>query len=396
MNGIAWCPYATQINVGRTCHHWHFFPRTRVFLFPPRDIAESVYRPKEHSLKSMTTSNDALACLSSILMSMVQQQRRRCKNAGDCTKAPNLLKEKEQKYMDPIILNLGIHFLSAVDAFSASCVSQEWHHFLSAEQENGDFWKQICLNSGRSGILGLENSADYCRLAMRLCLRDNKERRPAPQKNAFDSHVLKTTLRFSTFTKITKKRMAWHARKQLHLLSLLSIGMVFQTAMAIIWNVGTDFARRKSEFGQYERLGRTSRAWRQEVSSNHIRYWGLTPLAYTAHLASTRLGNAPHLQVHMTLLLRDNAEAIYLSPPWCPTCQFVGWQWSVHTNTYLTGNDKGMIARALFDGDSIIVQCSMIKFASKVHASPWLRWRVTVACKVLPGIWWTMCLWTQC
>jgi hypothetical protein len=37
-------------------------------------------------------------------------------NAGDCTKAPNLLNRKQQKYMDPIILNLGIHWLPAVDA----------------------------------------------------------------------------------------------------------------------------------------------------------------------------------------------------------------------------------------------------------------------------------------
>ena len=36
-------------------------------------------------------------------------------NAGDCTKAPNLLNRKQQKYMDPIILNLSIHWLPAVD-----------------------------------------------------------------------------------------------------------------------------------------------------------------------------------------------------------------------------------------------------------------------------------------
>ena len=58
--------------------------------------------------------------------------------------------------MDPFILNLGIRWLPAVDAFSASCVSQEWRRFLSADRDNGDFWKQICLNSGPSDIPSLD------------------------------------------------------------------------------------------------------------------------------------------------------------------------------------------------------------------------------------------------
>ena len=49
-----------------------------MIFFPPRDIAESVYRPKEHSLKSMTTSNDALVLIIHPHDGTVQQQKRRC------------------------------------------------------------------------------------------------------------------------------------------------------------------------------------------------------------------------------------------------------------------------------------------------------------------------------
>ncbi len=39
--------------------------------------------------------------------------------------------------MRDVILNLGIRWLPAVNAFSLSCVSQEWHHFLAAKHDNG-------------------------------------------------------------------------------------------------------------------------------------------------------------------------------------------------------------------------------------------------------------------
>jgi hypothetical protein len=77
--------------------------------------------------------------------------------------------------------------------------------------------------------------------------------------------------------------------------------------------------------------------------SNSFFFWqSETPFSYSAHVASTTLGNAPYLQVEITLFH-----------------QFLG----VHTNTYLTENDKRMFARGPFGEDSIIVQCS-IKFAS--------------------------------
>jgi hypothetical protein len=100
-------------------------------------------------------------------------------NAGDCTKAPNLLNRKQQKYMDPILLNLGIHWLPAVDAIFGQ---------LAACRKNGITF--CCLRNKKmatfgnkfaypSGIPSLEKSADYRRLAMGLCLRDSKGP-PAP------------------------------------------------------------------------------------------------------------------------------------------------------------------------------------------------------------------------
>jgi hypothetical protein len=46
---------------------------------------------------------------------------------------------------------------------------------LSMEQDNGNFWKQICLNSGPSDICNIERSNDYQNLVMGLCFRDSKE-----------------------------------------------------------------------------------------------------------------------------------------------------------------------------------------------------------------------------
>jgi hypothetical protein len=141
----------------------------------------------------------------------------------------------------------------------------------------------------------------------------------------------------------------------------------FRTAMAIIMKCRNRFCKEKV------RIRKDSgelRAWCQEVEL--LFFWqSETPFSYSAHVASTTLGNAPYLQVEITLFH-----------------QFLG----VHTNTYLTENDKRMFARGPFGEDSIIVQCS-IKFAS----SPWLRWWATAACKFSPGIQRkTLCLWTQC
>jgi hypothetical protein len=111
--------------------------------------------------------------------------------------------------------------------------------------------------------------------------------------------------------------------------------------MAIIMKCRNRFCKEKV------RIRKDSEELRDGVRrSNSLFGQSETPFSYSAHLASTRLGNAPHLQVEITLFH-----------------QFLG----VKTNTYLTENDKRMFAWGPFGEDSIIVQCS-IKFAFKVPA----------------------------
>jgi hypothetical protein len=51
--------------------------------------------------------------------------------------------------------------------------------FLAANRNNGNFWKQICLNSGPSNVPN-----DYQSLTMGLRLRDSKEP-PGPQEQTY-------------------------------------------------------------------------------------------------------------------------------------------------------------------------------------------------------------------
>ena len=67
-------------------------------------------------------------------------------------------------------MKLAICRLGAADAFAASCVSKEWHHALSAEQDHVGMWKQVCRNSFPLATKKLEHdqSMDFRRLAMGL------------------------------------------------------------------------------------------------------------------------------------------------------------------------------------------------------------------------------------
>lgn len=84
--------------------------------------------------------------------------------------------------MDDIIVTLSLRWLQAVDAFSASCVSQEWAQALSAERDGGDLWKQVCQNSGPSEIPSLESSTDYRHLAFGLWQREKEPIAPPAQR----------------------------------------------------------------------------------------------------------------------------------------------------------------------------------------------------------------------
>lgn len=49
--------------------------------------------------------------------------------------------------MHDFVLTSAICWLSAKDAFAASCVSSEWRATLAGDRDNGELWKQVCSNS---------------------------------------------------------------------------------------------------------------------------------------------------------------------------------------------------------------------------------------------------------
>lgn len=44
-------------------------------------------------------------------------------------------------------LTLAVHWLEALDHFSASCVNREWSATLSSDRDGGNLWKQVCMNT---------------------------------------------------------------------------------------------------------------------------------------------------------------------------------------------------------------------------------------------------------
>jgi len=72
--------------------------------------------------------------------------------------------------MDDFLLTLAIRWLSAEDAFSASCVSSQWRTALAGNQDNGDLWKQVFQNSNPSMTFQLQGHAEmnYRLLALGL------------------------------------------------------------------------------------------------------------------------------------------------------------------------------------------------------------------------------------
>jgi hypothetical protein len=73
-------------------------------------------------------------------------------------------------YMDNFILKLAIRWLPASDALAACCVSREWQRNFSAESDNGDVWKQVCLNTNPYAVEAILKQNDpemnYRRLAV--------------------------------------------------------------------------------------------------------------------------------------------------------------------------------------------------------------------------------------
>jgi len=50
-------------------------------------------------------------------------------------------------HMDDLVLTLAIHWLSAIDVFSARCLSREWQAALSPEKHESNLWQQVCQNT---------------------------------------------------------------------------------------------------------------------------------------------------------------------------------------------------------------------------------------------------------
>ncbi len=218
MNGIAWCPYATQHQRRQhiqhaTCHHhMHHRWRDRWLVFSARHCRKwlHVYRPKEYSLKSMISNHAWCSNLEN-------------KNVDACNKCWWLYESAKPPQPKTTKIN-GSHYSqsryslapsSGCNFRPTSCVSQEWHHFLlSAEQENGDFWKQ---------------------------------RRPAPQER------LRLALKTPVLDICTNhEEENGETRKDTTAPLVLPIGsfFLFEQTWPSLWNVGTDSARRKSEFGK--------------------------------------------------------------------------------------------------------------------------------------------------
>jgi len=82
--------------------------------------------------------------------------------------------------MNDLVLTLAVRWLPAVDVFAASCVSHEWQTILSADQDNGELWKQVCKNSYPlvTAKIQQQHPVDFRSLALGLLDPDTRTTRP--------------------------------------------------------------------------------------------------------------------------------------------------------------------------------------------------------------------------
>jgi hypothetical protein len=217
--------------------------------------------------------------------------------------------------MDPFIITHGIRWLPAVDAFSASCVSQEWYRVLSANVDDGDFWKQICQNSGPSDIPNLESSADYRRLAMGLRLRENAP--PAPREQTYTP--ITRPENYFAVVDFYKRHDEENGKRRKEMITSLVChvnGMKIEVTIAEVkpaFQGPNPFAAclTMEESGEVH-------AWREEVSSEAHFFVMSTPFAYASWIASgrswesNRLDSGQSIRVDVTLFRRDNAKSVCL------------------------------------------------------------------------------------
>jgi hypothetical protein len=217
--------------------------------------------------------------------------------------------------MDPFIITHGIRWLPAVDAFSASCVSQEWYRVLSANVDDGDFWKQICQNSGPSDIPNLESSADYRRLAMGLRLRENAP--PAPREQTYTP--ITRPENYFAVVDIFKRHDEENGKRRKEMITSLVCHVNDMEIEVTIAEVEPAL-QGPNPFAAgltMEESGEVH-AWRERVSSVEDIVDISTPFACASWIASGhswdsyRLDSGQSIRVDVTLFRRDNAKSVCL------------------------------------------------------------------------------------
>lgn len=275
-----------------------------------------------------------------------------------------------QTFMDPTILNLAIRWVAAVDAFSASCVSQGWRQLLSAEQDNGNLWLQVCQNSVSSEIPSLESSLDYRRLAMGLRMRDIK-----PITTPY-THTIAPTMRREDFFAVMDlyrrhqdengKRRKEMFGSHICLINASGFGKIFDSTEPIVKGPNP-FAANMSERDEF-------RMWRETLGRADRN--DSSPLAYASRRAAGgswgamfRIDRATALRVDVTLFRRDNAKSVCLIHDAPLTkCDYEPRAERLHIDTELDSldlaqSDAGSKARSLLGERTGVMVDAFIKLA---------------------------------
>ena len=244
-------------------------------------------------------------------------------------------------------------------------MSQVWRRFLTADRDNGDLWKQICLNSGPSDIPCLTDSADYRRLAMGLRLRDSKEP-PAPQEQSYAPTTRPEN--YFAVVDVYKRHEQDNGKRRKEIIASLVCPVS-----------GAGFEKNRGDetlepialqgvnpYSANMKDSEDVRSWRQEFSSNN-NSWSSTPVSYAARVASKESRAFSLHRVDVALFRRDNATSVCLLHG-APLENFHYDDEHVYADTEfgnltLAGNDTGMIARGLIDEHSTFCMDCFTSFA---------------------------------
>jgi hypothetical protein len=193
-------------------------------------------------------------------------------------------------------------------------VSQEWYRVLSANVDDGDFWKQICQNSGPSDIPNLESSADYRRLAMGLRLRENAP--PAPREQTYTP--ITRPENYFAVVDIFKRHDEENGKRRKEMITSLVCHVNDMEIEVTIAEVEPAL-QGPNPFAAgltMEESGEVH-AWRERVSSVEDIVDISTPFACASWIASGHSWDSYRLdsgqiRVDVTLFRRDNAKSVCL------------------------------------------------------------------------------------